>query len=189
MQYLIFIIFAGSKTSGGFLKWWYENVDPIINYPGFELWRFFNLAIFIALLIYFLRKPLSESFKAKREQIRHELINAREEKEKALAYLKEVEQTLSNIENEKQKIIKEAKRQAEAERHRILTQTESEIEKIHKQAANEIATLIKQRKQELRKFSAEETIRLAEEIIKQKLTPELHSKLIRNNIEAIGGLN
>ncbi len=189
MNSLIFIILAESEAVGGFFKWWYEKVDPIVNYPGFELWRFFNLAIFLSIIIYFLRKPLSESFKARREQIRHELIAAREEKAKALAYLKEVEQSLANIEQEKQKIIEEARNEAEAEKQRIANYAQTEIEKIRKQSENEISTLVKQVRKELRRISAEETIRFAEEKIKQQLSPELHAKLIRNNIESIGGLN
>ncbi|MCS6874726.1 MAG: ATP synthase F0 subunit B [Pyrinomonadaceae bacterium] len=187
-MYELFLI-AANKASGGFLKWWYDNVDPIVNYPGFELWRFFNLTIFLILVIYFLRKPLSESFKAKREQIRLELIAAREEKQKAEAHLAEVKKRLSNLEEEKQKILEEAKKEAEAEKQRIIEAANLEIEKIREQAENEIERLIKQTRQELKKISAEETIRLAKELVKQKLTPELHTKLIKNNIDSIGGLN
>ncbi|MFN3330854.1 MAG: hypothetical protein ACK419_08010, partial [Pyrinomonadaceae bacterium] len=64
-----------------------------------------------------------------------------------------------------------------------------EIQKIQKQAENEIQRLVKQVEQELRRFSAEETIRLAEQIIRQRITPQIDSKLVKANIESIGGLN
>lgn len=188
MQQLLIII-AAKEVSGGFFKWWYENVDPVVNYPGFELWKFLNLAVFLSLAVYFLRKPLSESFKAKREQIRLELITAREERQKAEAHLAEIKKKLENLDKERQQILEEAKQEAETEKQRIIKETELEIQKIREQADNEIERLIKQTRQELKKITVEQTIRLAEEITRQKLTPELHAKLIKSNIDSIGGLN
>ncbi len=72
---LIFAETAGEHSasgSGGFAHFF----DTYFNYPGFELWRFFNLAVLVDIIIYLLKKPLSESFKAKRELIRAELIKA-----------------------------------------------------------------------------------------------------------------
>ena len=56
------------------------------------------------------------------------------------------------------------------------------------QATNEIERTSKQAKNELRKFSAEESIRLAEEMIKSKINPEVDAKIVKSGIESIGGL-
>jgi len=57
------------------------------NIPGFELWKFINLFLFVAIMVYLVKRPLSDAFKAKRDQIRAELIKAEEEKHAALARL------------------------------------------------------------------------------------------------------
>ena len=77
----IFLFAEGghSTSGGGFTAWWHTNAEPYLNYPGFEAWKFINLAIFVAVMVYLLKKPLSKAFKAKREQIRAELIRAEEE--------------------------------------------------------------------------------------------------------------
>ena len=44
------------------------------NYPGLELWKFLNLAIFTAAAIFVLRKKINEALLARREAIQQELI-------------------------------------------------------------------------------------------------------------------
>ena len=45
-----------------------------LNYPGLELWKFVNLAIFIVLGIIFLRRKINEGLLARRAAIQQELI-------------------------------------------------------------------------------------------------------------------
>ena len=59
--------------------------DKYFNIPGFQAWKFFNLVVFVGLLTYLVKKPLTDAFKAKREAIRAELIKAEQEKQAALA--------------------------------------------------------------------------------------------------------
>ena len=77
------LLFAagGTAPEGSFTEFW----NTWLNYPGFEVWKFVNLAIFVIVLTYLVKKPLSDAFKAKREVIRAELIKAEEEKKAALA--------------------------------------------------------------------------------------------------------
>lgn len=160
-----------------------------LNIPGFEAWKFFNLAVFIAVMVYLLKKPLSEAFKAKRDAIRADLIKAEEEKQAALAQLTSVEAKLVNLDSEKSNILKNAEAEAEAEKNRILQQTENDAKKMREQTENEIERLAQQSRLELRRYSAEESIRLAEEKIKNVMNSDTDSKLVKASIQSIGGLN
>jgi F0F1-type ATP synthase membrane subunit b/b' len=185
---LIFAETAGAQSGSGwgnFLHFW----NTYFNYPGFELWRFLNLAIFVGILVYLLKKPLSEAFKAKRETIRAELIKAEAERQAALAQLTATESKLARLDAEAETIRQRAAQEANAEKTRINQQTEFEISKLREQADSEIERTGKQIKTELRRFSAEESIRLAEEKIKREINPEKDARLVRANIESIGGLN
>ena len=181
------LIFAGGGSAGG--PGWWHSVEPYLNYPGFEAWKFINLTIFLIIMISLLRKPLSGAFKAKREQIRAELIKAEEERRAAEARLAETEARLARLEAEKQNVLSKAQMEAEAEKRRIAEQTEFEVRKLREQAENEINRTAKQAKQELRRLSAEETVRQAEELIKQKINPQIDARLVKENIQTIGGLN
>ncbi len=177
---------AGNDSAwSSFVHFW----NTYLNYPGFELWRFFNLAVFIAIMVYLLKKPLSDAFKAKRETIRAELIKAEEEKQAALAQLTSAEAKLVRLDMEAAEIRAHAGQEADAERQRIAEQTLQDIAKMRQQAEGEIERLSLQVKSELRRFSAEESIRLAEEKIKTSINAEKDARLVKANIQAIGGLN
>ena len=188
---LAFILIFASETSASgesgdnFVHFW----NTYFNYPGFELWRFINLGIFIAIMVYLLKKPLTDAFKAKRETIRAELIKAEEERQAALAKLTATEAKLSRLDAESAETIERARREADAEKMRIAEQTAFEINKMREQAEQEIERTSKLANSKLRRFSAEESIRLAEEKIKNNINAEKDSRLIKAGIESIGGLN
>jgi len=171
----------GGANSKGFYEDWF-------NISGFELWKFINLAIFVAFMIYVLKKPLSEAFKAKREAIRAELIKAEEEKQAALAQLTSAEAKLVSLSTEKAEVLKRAQAEAEAEKANIAAATESEVAKMREQAEGEINRLAQQTRAELRRFSAEESVRLAEEKLRGKINSDNDAVLVKSGIQAIGGL-
>lgn len=176
---------AGTAGKGGFTEFY----NTWFNIPGFELWKFINLAIFIAVLLYLVKKPLSDAFKARREQIRAELIKAEEEKQAALARLTAAEAKLAQLETEKDTILKNAKEEAAAEKKRLADQTKADIERLRKQMEADIARLMGQSRAALRRYSAEESIRLAEEKLRSRLDEATNAQLVRGSISEIGGLN
>lgn len=163
--------------------------DTYLNYPGFEAWKFLNLAIFVTILVYILKKPLSAAFKAKRDAIRADLIRAEEEKQSALAQLTSIEAKVVGLESQKSNILKNAEAEAESEKTRIERETENNINKLRETTDSEIERLAQQSKTELRRFSANESIRLAEEKIKNVMNSDTDSRLVKASIQSIGGLN
>src|SRR3982751_2029070 len=89
----IFSLFLWLMQSGA-APWW--------NKPGLELWKFLNLAVFVAALVYVLTRKvkLGEAFRGRREAIRRELLRAQEERNAALAKLEEVEARLARLDEE-----------------------------------------------------------------------------------------
>ena len=162
--------------------------DRYFNFPGFEIWKFINLAIFVGFMIYVLKKPLSEAFKAKREAIRSELIKAEEAKRAALEQLTSAEAKLVSLNTEKADVLKKAKAEAEAEKANIASSTDSEVAKMLEQTQGEINRLAQQTRAELRRFSAEESVRLAEEKLRGKISADNDAVLVKSGIQAIGGL-
>jgi F0F1-type ATP synthase membrane subunit b/b' len=185
----VIIFFAGGGGGGGISGWWHDSGSHYLSYPGFEAWKFLNLAIFIFIMYKLLKKPLSTAFKAKRESIRAELIKAEAEKQAALSALTASEAKLAGLDTEKASILERAKEEAEAEKTRLAEQTEADIARTRTQTEGEISRLTQQAKNELRRFSAEESIRLAEEKLKAAINPESDARLVKAGIQSIGGLN
>jgi F-type H+-transporting ATPase subunit b len=114
-------------------------------------------------------------------------LRALEERDAALAKLKEVEERLARLDTEVAAIRDQHVKEAAEERERIAKSTETEIAKLGQQAQREIESAGKVAKHELRRFAAEESVRMAEEMIRREMKPEDDARLITQNIEELGG--
>lgn len=162
---------------------------PWWDYPGLELWKFINLGIFVLGIAYVLTRKvkLGEAFKSRRENIRAELAHARQERDAATEKLKEIEGRLARLNDEITTIKEQSRLEAEQERARIARSTEADLLKLREQAQREIDSAGKAARNELRRYTAEQSVRLAEEIIRREMRPEDHAQLITRNIEELGG--
>ncbi|MGD9560800.1 MAG: hypothetical protein AB7P09_00780 [Pyrinomonadaceae bacterium] len=176
---------SGTESEGGFTAFYNEW----LNIPGFEAWKFLNLAIFVAVLIYLVKRPLGDAFKAKRDAIRAELIKAEEEKQAAVKQLTAAEAKLAGLESERAALLEKARKEAEQEKLRLADQAEWDVQKLREQKSGEISRLQKQTFVQLRRFSAEESIRLAEEKLRSQIDTSKDEQLVRGGIASIGGLN
>ena len=187
--FFMFLTEAASPSKGGGWSAFREFWDHYLNYPGFELWKFINLGIFVYILVYLLKKPLTETFKAKRDVIRAELIKAEEEKQAALSSLTTVEAKLVGVDSEKATIMKNAREEVESEKRRLAEQAASEAAKLKAQAEGESARLGAVARVQLRRFAVDESLRMAEEKLRASVDANTDGRLIKSGIQAIGGLN
>ena len=164
-------------------RWW--------DYPGFELWKFFNLGFFVLVLGYILIKKanIGEAFRTRREGIKRELARAQEERDAAIARLKEIEERLARLDSEVVTIRENSKVEAAEERERIARATETEIARLSESAQREIENAGKAAKKELRRYTAEQSVQLAEALIRREMQPEDDARLVNRNIEDLGGMS
>lgn len=147
-----------------------------------------NLLVFVGVMFYFLRRPISEAFRARQASIRSELMRAEEERAAAEARLEEVEGRLARLDTEVEAIRANAQKEAAEERARVERATEAEIRKIREQARREIESAAKAARAELRTFTAEQSVKLAEEMIRRDIRPEDDAHLTREYVEELGGV-
>ena len=152
------------------------------NYPGLELWKFVNLAIFTAGAIYVLRRPISQVLLGRREAIRQELLTAQKEHDQALAKLADADSMLSRLDDDVRVVHEQARKEAESERQRLVASTAREIEKLKQQALREMETADKLARKELRQYLAKRSVELARESVRNQMRPEDDTHLIKENI-------
>jgi len=155
------------------------------NYPGLELWKFANLAIFTGVGIYILRKPISQALQSRRGAIQQELITAQNERDQAQARVAEADSMLSGLDDDVRKVQEQAREEVTSERQRITASTEREIEKLKQQAQRELETADKLARKGLREFLAEKSVQMARESIRTQMRPEDDTALIQENIGAL----
>lgn len=152
------------------------------NYPGLEIWKFLNLAIFLAAAIYVLRSKINEALLARRDVIKQELITAQNERERALARLTETEDLLSRVDEHVGAIHKQAQQETESEKQRLAEATAREIAKLKQQGEREVESANKLARKELRQFLAQRSVELARESVRQQMRPEDDTLLIKENL-------
>ena len=161
---------------------------PWYNYPGFEAWKFINLFLFVGALIFLLRRPVGQSMRARRESIRKELMRAQEERNAALAKLEEVNARLARLDDEAAAVRTHAEQEAAQERERIARQTEEETRRLREQAQREIESAGKAARQELRRYAAEQSVELAEQLLRRDIRQDDDERLAREYITELGGV-
>ena len=159
-----------------------EWLETWFNYPGLEVWKFINLAIFTAAAIYVLRSKISAALSGRRGAIQQELVTAQNEREQALARVAEADTLLSRVVDDVRKLQEQARQEAEAERQRLATGTAREMEKLNLQAQREMERADKLARKELRQYLAKRSVDLARESVRNQLRPEDDTRLINENI-------
>jgi F0F1-type ATP synthase membrane subunit b/b' len=162
---------------------------PWWNYPSLELWKFVNLFVFIAVGLYIHRRwgrPVREGLRARRERIKNELEKARAERDLAYAKLADVEARFEKLDAEVASIRERARAEAEAESQRLQASTEQELARIRENAKRELESAGKLAKHELRKFAAQESVRIAEEILSREIKPDDDARLTTLSLQELG---
>lgn len=152
------------------------------NYPGLELWKFINLAIFTAIGIYILRRPISEALGARRAAIQRELVEAQDQKAQAVAKMAEADSLLNKLDSDVHSVKEHARQEANSERDRVAAATSREIEKLKQQADREMANVDKIARKELRQFLAQRSVEVARESVRGRINPDDDRALIEESI-------
>lgn len=138
-----------------------------------------NLTIFLALLIWLLKKPAKEFFANRLAEVRATLQQAAKEKELAATKMAELDARLSRLDTEIAEIKAQAQREAIAERERLEAEARRDIEKLRQSSQREIESAKQIAMSELREFAATKAVDLAEQMIRKELKPEDDARLLQ----------
>jgi F0F1-type ATP synthase membrane subunit b/b' len=159
-----------------------DSIEPWANYPGLELWKFLNLAIFVVVFIFLLKNNLKNALAARRDTIKRELAKAHQEREQAYAMLSESESKLAHLDHDVKDIQEHARQEAAAEKDRLAAATTRELEKMKLQADRELETADRIARKELRQFLATRSIDKARAVVLAEVRPEDDIRIINESI-------
>jgi len=140
-------------------------------------------------LAYLLRRPLNDYLKGRAEQVAARLHQAETMKQEAQQKLEEVRGRLNNLAGEIRALVEQAEKEAERERAAIREEAGKEAERLRKLAREEIEAMFRLSITDLKAYAMDLSVSLAEKKIKEKLTPELHRKLIHRAIDRLRSTN
>ncbi len=141
-----------------------------------------NFVVLFGGLGVLLYKPLSRYLGVRGTEIDRTLRETRESRREAEARLQEVRSRLDELAEEINRIGDEAESLGTAEKTRVLAETEREADRLQQLARREIELVSQHVKRDLRRYAADLATRRAQERLRERMTPERHSRLIDQSI-------
>ncbi|NOR52631.1 MAG: hypothetical protein GQ536_00870 [Candidatus Aminicenantes bacterium] len=173
LPFFIFMASAEEEHKSGFIDFLGKAINFIVLFGG---------------LAYLLRKPIGSFLEKRSQDIQRTLKETEASRKEAEQKLQEAKVHLAGLEEEIEKMRKEADVEGHRERERTLQLAQKEAEKIRYFTGQEIEMLTRAGIQELKEFTAELAASLAEERIRKKMTLEDHTQLIDKSIERLSEL-
>jgi F-type H+-transporting ATPase subunit b len=141
-------------------------------------WPVANFIIFIAVLNYFLKKPLTEYLANRSSTIRKDLVEAAELRSTANAQLASIEQKLQALPGELTALRTRGAEEITAEEQRIAAAAAADRERLLEQTRREIDLQVRLAKKEILEHAADLSVQLATDRIRKEVTPADQDRLV-----------
>jgi len=174
LPFFIFMASEGEHSSSNFSHFLGKSLNFIILFGG---------------LAYLLAKPLRLYLEKRSLEIKHTMLEAENSRKEAEKKLREVKIKLESLGEEVAKIKKEAEIKGKKEKEKIIREARKEAKKIKHLTQEEIESFIEAGIRDLKEYTAEMAANLAQEKIKKRLTQKDHSLLIDKSIERLSKLD
>ena len=143
-----------------------------------EIWKWVNFLILAGGLGYLVGKNAGPFFAGRSASIRKDLEESLRQSKEAEARAAEVDRRLATLESQISALRAESEQELKAGAERISRQTADDLEKIQAHAAQELASAGKQARAELKRYSAELAMGLAEQKVRARMTPGTQDALV-----------
>jgi F-type H+-transporting ATPase subunit b len=153
------------------------------------IWRCFNFAVTVGILVYFVRKPIKNALAGRREGIAKALDEAEKAQTEAEAKFAEYDEKLNKAEAEIATIAADLKREGELERERIIAQAKISAETIRNEAEKAAGFEIAKAKAQLTAEATRLAVELAETLLKKNFTTKDESRLLEEYMKKVGELH
>lgn len=145
----------------------------------------FNILILVGLVVFFVRRPLSDFLAARALKIRTEIRDSQEERDQAIRRHEEVEARLGSIEGEIAGIAADAETAAKNQQEQLLLRAQKEAENIAQMAERNIRDEVDRAKDTLRREAIELAVDLAKNTLTEKVSSDDQRRLARDILDTI----
>ena len=144
-----------------------------------------NFVVLVVLLNHFLFRPLLRRAAQRAAEKERTLQELTEERQNVASLRAELEQRLSQVEEEGRKIIVQAQEQAESERQELLKRARSEVEQILLEAHADAYRVRQQAMREFHEQLLDAILEISGSVISRVVPPEVHDALVTQLSERI----
>ena len=162
------------------------GAETFLGLP-YPFWQTINLVAFLGLLVWLLRRPISQFFGNRRKDVADSLQKADAEKSRAEALAAEIAERLARIEGEIESLRTHAREQAEAEEKEISARALEEAERVAARSRTELDARVRSARNELTAYAADLAVELARDLVKKNVTPEDEKRLLADGVKELAG--
>jgi F-type H+-transporting ATPase subunit b len=141
-------------------------------------WKWANFVLLVVGLGYLIAKTLPPLFKSRTEEIQKGIAEARAIKQDADKRAAEVDARTATLGADIERFRVEAKAEMQQEGERIRQETAGQIARLENQAQQEIEISGKIARRELKSYAAKLSLDLAEQRVRERLTPKTEQELV-----------
>ena len=153
------------------------------------LYRVLNFGLVVAILVYFLRKPLKKGLAGRSEEIEKALAAAKLAKEDAEAKFAEYDRKLAQATEEIAEISDAIRREGELEKQKIIENAKQMAIKIEQDAEKAAEMEVAKARRELQQEAAQLAVDMAEKMLKKNFTKDDDTRLIDEYMQKVGELH
>lgn len=153
------------------------------------IWRCFNFAVTVGILVYFLTKPIRKGLAGRRDGIAETLAKAEKLKRDAETKFAEYDSKLAKAAEEIETIYQDIRHEGELERERILANARQMAQKIEKDAEQAAELEVAKARTQLRDEAAKMAIAIAEELLKKNFKSADQSRMVDEYTQKVGELH
>lgn len=161
-----------------------EHATTFLGLPLW-LWQLVNLAAFLAVLLYFVARPLASMFRSRQLAVEARLREAKELRAEAARLGAEVHERMARLDQEIAEVRARGLAEGEAERVALSEKADREVERVRREAEEEIGRRLAVAKQDLRRVAADLTSATAREMLSSQITDDDRRRLLEEGVSRL----
>lgn len=151
-------------------------------------WRVIDALALIVLLVYFLKKPITQFLGERTTQISQDLDEARETRAKAEALIADYKKKIAGMEHELAKMREELSKTAESESQKVIANAERMAAAMVESARVTADQEVRKAKLALKNEAVDLAVEMAEALIREKITEDDRKRIAEEYLVKVGGM-
>jgi F-type H+-transporting ATPase subunit b len=149
------------------------------------VWQLANLIGFLAVLLYFVARPLTRLFRQRQLDVERRLQEARDLRAEAARLEAEIHERMARLDVELEEIRARGIAEGEAARAELLERAERDAQAVARAADEQITRRLEAAKEELRLLAAELTTKSAAELLSTEINDEDRRRLLEDSVSRL----
>jgi len=146
------------------------------------IWQLANLVAFLAVLGYFVARPLAQAFRRRQEEVEARAREGARRRAEAARLEAQIHERMAQLDRDLAEILARGLAEGEAVRASLIERAEEEAEKVRREAEAEIERRLAEARDELRRVAADLTASSAKDLLLREVNEDDRRRLLSESL-------